>query len=274
MKGNKPLTDNFLAPPAMITVRDNDASVVHNRHASEMHTGARCASSKRMTSKKRVAILISGRGSNMQALVHAMQAPDFPAETAVVISNRPEALGHSWAQDHGIPAVAIDHRAFATRVAFEARLHQTLLEHGTDLICNAGFMRLLTGGFVDRWKDRHLNIHPSLLPAFPGLDTHQRVLDSGALVTGCTVHFVRLEMDSGPIIAQAVVGVFPGEPVEALAARVLEAEHQLYPLALRLVASDQIRISNETAHFPPGLSLPALVLAPRYLSYPGSEPQR
>ena len=214
--------------------------------------------------KKRTAILISGRGSNMQSLVRAMREPDFPAEPAVVISNRPEALGLSWVQDQGIPAVAIDHRAFATRVAFEARLHQTLLDHQTELVCNAGFMRLLTGGFVDRWKDRQLNIHPSLLPAFPGLDTHQRVLDSGALVTGCTVHFVRLEMDSGPIVAQAVVGVIPGERVEALAARVLEAEHKLYPMALRLVASGQIQIVNETAHFPPGIGLPVPLLVPSF----------
>ena len=219
--------------------------------------------------KKRTAILISGRGSNMQSLIRAMQAPDFPAEPAVVVSNRPEALGLSWAREQGIAAVAIDHRAYATRTAFEARLHQTLRDHGTELICNAGFMRLLTGGFVDRWKDRQINIHPSLLPAFPGLDTHQRVLDSGALVTGCTVHFVRLEMDSGPILAQAVVGVVPGESAEALAARVLEAEHKLYPLALRLVASGQIRVVNETAHFPAGLALPAPLMVPRFQSGEG-----
>ncbi len=212
--------------------------------------------------KKRVAILISGRGSNMQSLIRAMQEPGFPAEPAVVISNRPEALGLSWARDHGIPAVAIDHRSFGNRVAFEARLHQALLEHGTDLICNAGFMRLLTGGFVDRWRDRQLNIHPSLLPAFPGLDTHQRVLDAGALVTGCTVHFVRLEMDSGPILAQAVVGVIPGEPVEHLAARVLEVEHKLYPMALKLVASGAISIVNDTAIFPAGVAVSAPVILP------------
>ena len=218
--------------------------------------------------KRRVAILISGRGSNMQSLIRAMQEPDFPAEPAVVVSNRPEALGLSWARDHGIPAVAIDHRAFGNRSAFEARLHQTLLEHGTELICNAGFMRLLTGGFVDRWRDRQLNIHPSLLPAFPGLDTHQRVLDAGALVTGCTVHFVRLEMDSGPILAQAVVGVIPGERVEHLAARVLEAEHVLYPMALRLVASSSIRIANDTAMFPAGVELPGPIIVPKFSEGP------
>lgn len=216
--------------------------------------------------KKRVAILISGRGSNMQSLVRAMREPDFPAEPVVVISNRPEALGLSWARDEGLEAVAIDHRPFATRQAFEARLHQTLLEYGTEFICNAGFLRLLTGGFVDRWKDRQLNIHPSLLPAFTGLDTHQRVLDSGALITGCTVHFVRLEMDSGPILAQAVVAVVPGESADALAARVLEAEHQLYPMALRMVASGQVRIENETAVFARLREPPPVFIVPRLRS--------
>lgn len=214
--------------------------------------------------KKRTAILISGRGSNMQSLINAMREPDFPAEPAVVISNRPEALGLSWAREQGIPAIALDHRAFATRAAFEAKMHQTLLDHATDLICNAGFMRLLTGGFVDRWRDRQLNIHPSLLPAFPGLDTHQRVLDCGALITGCTVHFVRLEMDSGPIIAQAAVAVVPGDTAETLAARVLEVEHRIYPLALRLVASGRVRIVNETAIFDIPIAYPAPLVAPSF----------
>lgn len=215
-------------------------------------------------SKKRVAVLISGRGSNMQSLVKAMREPDFPAEAAVVISNRPEALGLVWAQDMGLKAVAIDHRQFATRMAFEARLHQTLLEHAVELVCNAGFMRLLTGSFVDRWRDRQLNIHPSLLPAYPGLHTHQRVLADGTLITGCTVHFVRLEMDAGPIIAQAAVPVMPGDSETTLAARVLEAEHMLYPEALRMVASGEVTVENETAilkgdrPLPPTLFVPAL----------------
>ena len=212
--------------------------------------------------RKRTAILISGRGSNMQALVRAMADPAFPAETAVVISNRPEALGLDWARARGIPAVAIDHRPFATRMAFEARLHQTLLDHGVELICNAGFMRLLTGGFVDRWRDRQINIHPSLLPAFPGLHTHRRVLEAGALVTGCTVHFVRLEMDSGPIVAQAAVAVLPGEDEDTLAARVLEAEHRIYPLALQLVASGGVRVENETAVFASRLTVPPPLIVP------------
>lgn len=214
--------------------------------------------------RKRTAVLISGRGSNMQALVGAMRDPAFPAEPAVVISNRPEALGLVWAREQGLAAVAIDHRQFATRMAFEARLHQTLLEHGAELVCNAGFMRLLTGGFVDRWRDRQINIHPSLLPAFPGLHTHQRVLDSGALITGCTVHFVRLEMDSGPIIAQAAVAVLPGDDAESLAARVLEAEHRIYPLALRLVASGAVRVENETAMFGGDIALPPAMVVPSF----------
>jgi phosphoribosylglycinamide formyltransferase-1 len=212
--------------------------------------------------KKRTAILISGRGSNMQSLVRAMAEPGFPAEPAVVVSNRPEALGLSWAESQGIPAIAIDHREFATRMAFEARLHQTLLEYGTELICNAGFMRLLTGGFVDRWKDRQLNIHPSLLPSFPGLHTHQRALEAGVMITGCTVHFVRLEMDSGPIIAQAAVPVVPGDTEDTLAARVLEAEHKLYPLALRLVASGAVRVENETLELTAGVEVPPPLYVP------------
>jgi phosphoribosylglycinamide formyltransferase 1 len=201
--------------------------------------------------RKRTAILISGRGSNMAALIDAARAADYPAEIALVVSNRPEAAGLERARAAGIEAIAIDHKQFATRMAFEARLHQTLLDHRIDLIANAGFMRLLTGGFVDRWRDRHLNIHPSLLPSFPGLDTHQRALDAGVTITGCTVHFVRLEMDSGPIIAQAAVPVLPTDTAETLSARVLAAEHRLYPIALRLVASGTARVENEMFVRPP-----------------------
>ncbi len=212
--------------------------------------------------KKRTAILISGRGSNMRALVNAMAAPDYPAKAAVVISNRPEALGLDWAKEQGLETVAIDHRQFATRVAFEARLHQTLLDHGVELLCNAGFMRLLTGGFVDRWRDRHLNIHPSLLPAFPGLNTHERVLQSGALISGCTVHFVRLEMDAGPIIAQAAVPVIPGDTEETLSARVLEAEHRVYPLALDLVASGRVHVANGAVVLSASVDVPQPLVVP------------
>jgi phosphoribosylglycinamide formyltransferase-1 len=194
--------------------------------------------------KKRIAILISGRGSNMSALMEAARAADYPAEVALVVSNRPEATGLEHAAKAGIPTLAIDHKAYATRMAFEAKLHGALLEHRIDLVCLAGFMRMLTGSFVDRWQDRMMNIHPSLLPAFPGLDTHQRVLDQGVLITGCTVHFVRVEMDSGPIIAQAAVRVLASDTAETLAERVLAAEHKLYPHALALVAGGRARVEN------------------------------
>jgi phosphoribosylglycinamide formyltransferase-1 len=215
-----------------------------------------------MTARKRTAILISGRGSNMQSLAAAMRDSRFPAEAALVVSNRPEALGLAWAQDHGLAAVAIDHRQFATRMAFEARLHQTLLEHRVELVCLAGFMRMLTGGFVDRWRDRMINIHPSLLPAFPGLDTHKRVIDQGVLITGCTVHYVRTEVDAGPIIAQAAVAVMPDDTPETLAGRVLEAEHELYPMALGLVASGRVRVEREKAVFALAPHEPAAMLVP------------
>jgi phosphoribosylglycinamide formyltransferase 1 len=201
--------------------------------------------------KRRLGILISGRGSNMQALVAAMRRPGFPAEPAVVLSNRPEAGGLEWARAQGIPVQAIDHKQYANRMAFEARLHQALLDAKVDLICNAGFMRMLTGQFVDRWRDRQLNIHPSLLPSFPGLDTHQRVLDQGALITGATVHFIRTEMDAGPIVAQAAVPVLPDDTAETLGARVLEAEHKLYPHALELVASGRVTVKDERVVMPP-----------------------
>ena len=213
--------------------------------------------------KRRVGILISGRGSNMQALVKAMRQPGFPAEPVVVLSNRPDAAGLEWARSQGIPAPAIDHKAYANRMAFEARLHQTLLDHGVDLVCNAGFMRMLTGGFVDRWLNRHLNIHPSLLPAFPGLNTHQRVLDQGAVITGCSVHFIRTEMDAGPIVAQAAVPVMPDDTAETLGARVLEAEHRLYPHALHLVASGTITIAGERVVMAPPIGkIPTLLWPP------------
>ena len=195
--------------------------------------------------KKRIAILISGRGSNMMRLVEAARDPSYPAEIVAVVSNRPDAEGLAWAQSHGIPAIAIDHKTFATRTAFEARLHTTLLDHRTDMICCAGFLRMMTGGFIDRWHNRMLNIHPSLLPAFPGLDPHKRALDQGVRIVGCTVHLMRLEMDTGPIIAQAAVPVLNGDTEETLAARVLAAEHRLYPHALRLIASGAVNVSGE-----------------------------
>jgi phosphoribosylglycinamide formyltransferase-1 len=192
--------------------------------------------------RKRVAILISGRGSNMEALIRATENPAYPAEIALVVSNEPEAAGIAKAEALGVTAIALDHRKFLTRASFEMALHGRFLDHGIELVCNAGFMRLLTAEFVNRWLDRHLNIHPSLLPAFPGLNTHERVLSDGVRITGATVHFVRIEMDSGPIIAQAAVPVLPGDDAERLGARVLSVEHHLYPHALALVASGRARV--------------------------------
>src|SRR5262249_32837299 len=152
----------------------------------------------------------------MMSLVEAARAPDYPAEIAIVISNRPEAAGLGRARAAGISALVIDHRQFSSRAPFERKLHAALVDQSLDLACQAGFMRMLTGTFADRWRDRHLNIHPSLLPAFPGLNVHQRVLEGGVMITGCTVHFVRVDMDAGPIIAQAAVPVFPNDSPELL----------------------------------------------------------
>ena len=197
--------------------------------------------------KKRVAILISGRGSNMLSLIAAARELDYPAEIACVLSNRPEAEGLFKAAGEGLPTRTIDHKSFGLREGFEAELDAALRSFEVDLIACAGFMRLMTPGFVERWRDRMLNIHPSLLPAFKGLDTHARVLASGVKLTGCTVHIVRSEVDSGPIIAQAAVPVLDEDTAESLAARVLEAEHQLYPHALSLFASGAITVSGERA---------------------------
>jgi phosphoribosylglycinamide formyltransferase 1 len=195
--------------------------------------------------RKRVGVLISGRGSNLEALIEACKAPDYPAKTVLVISNVPDAQGLARAETALIPTLTINHKDFASRETFDAALDAALKEAKVELLCNAGFLRLHTEGFVKSWRDRHLNIHPSLLPAFKGLHTHARVLDEGAKISGCTVHFVRPEMDCGPIVAQAALPVLPGDTQESLAARVLQAEHRLYPHALRLVASGAVRVEGE-----------------------------
>jgi phosphoribosylglycinamide formyltransferase-1 len=196
-------------------------------------------------SRKRVGVLISGRGSNLQSLINASQAADYPAEIVLVISNVPDAKGLARAEAADIPALVLNHKDFASRADFDAALDETLRQAGIEILCNAGFMRLHTHAFVRNWWNRHLNIHPSLLPAFRGLHTHARVLAEGVKITGCTVHFVREEMDTGPIVAQAAVPVLPGDTPESLAAHVLEAEHQLYPHALKLVASGAVRIDGD-----------------------------
>ncbi|HSD91590.1 MAG TPA: phosphoribosylglycinamide formyltransferase [Methyloceanibacter sp.] len=196
-------------------------------------------------SKKRVGVLISGRGSNLGALIEACRVPSYPAKIVLVISNVPSAQGLLRAEAGLIPSRVIDHKDYASREEFDAALDAALGEAEVELLCNAGFMRLHTEGFVRRWWNRHLNIHPSLLPAFKGLHSHEQVLEAGAKITGCSVHFVRPGMDEGPIVAQAAVPVLPGDTPDDLAARVLEAEHRLYPLALGLVASGQVRVEGE-----------------------------
>jgi len=195
----------------------------------------------------RIAVLISGRGSNLQALIEACRDPGMPAEIVLVVSNRPDAAGLGRAAAAGIATRTIDHRSFADRAGFDAALDRCLREAGVELVCLAGFMRLLTTPFVTAWRDRLVNIHPSLLPSFPGLDTHARALAAGVRFAGCTVHLVRPETDSGPILAQEVVPVAPDDTPERLATRVLAAEHRLYPLALRWLAEGRVRVVDERA---------------------------
>lgn len=183
--------------------------------------------------KRRVAILISGRGSNMQALVEAAKAPDFPVEIALVLSNRPDAAGLVWAEGQGITTAIVDHKLFKKdREAFDKAIQVELDKARVELVCLAGFMRLLTPWFIDQWHNRLINIHPSLLPSFKGLDTHARALEAGVKLHGCTVHFVRPDMDAGPIIAQKSVPVLDDDDPDSLAERVLAVEHALYPHAL------------------------------------------
>jgi phosphoribosylglycinamide formyltransferase-1 len=198
--------------------------------------------------KKRVAVLISGRGSNMTALIEAAKAADYPAAIAVVISNRPDAAGLERARAEGITTVVVDHRPFGDdRAAFEHALDAELHRHRIDLVCLAGFMRLFTPNFVERWSGRLLNIHPALLPQFKGLHTHRRALAAGVREHGATVHFVVPEMDAGPIIAQDAVAVLEGDTEDSLAQRVLAVEHRLYPRALRLVAEGRVSAAAEQA---------------------------
>ncbi len=193
---------------------------------------------------RRVAILISGRGSNMASLIEAARVPGFPADIALVVSNRPDASGLDRARAAGIEALAIDHTGFPDRGSFERALDEALQAHRIDLVCLAGFMRVLTPWFVERWAGRMLNIHPSLLPLFRGTHTHERALAEGVLIHGCTVHFVVPELDAGPILAQAAVPVVPGDTPDSLAARILVQEHVLYPEALRRVCSGAARLED------------------------------
>lgn len=211
----------------------------------------------------KLAVLVSGSGTNLQALIDACKEPGFSAEIVQVVSNRPGVTALERAAGAGIPTDVINHKAFTTRVAFDAAIHAVLEASGADLVCLAGFMRLFTDGFVERWRDRMINIHPSLLPAFPGRHTHKRALDAGVRFTGCTVHYVRPEMDTGPIIVQAAVPVHPDDTVERLRERVLSAEHRSYPLAVRLIAEGRVRVIDERAVIDDALVPGAAMLNPR-----------
>jgi phosphoribosylglycinamide formyltransferase-1 len=195
--------------------------------------------------RRRVAILISGRGSNMAALIAAARAADYPAEIALVLANRPDAKGLAAARDARLTTAIVDHTRFGKdREAFERALQAELETQAIDIVCLAGFMRLLTPWFVSRWDGRLLNVHPALLPAFKGLDTHERALAAGVKIHGATVHFVVPEMDSGPVIAQGALAVRDDDTAETLAARVLAIEHRIYPLALRLVAEGRVTVAE------------------------------
>jgi len=189
-----------------------------------------------LSERKKVAVLISGRGSNMSALIEAAKADDYPAEIVLVVSNKPDAMGLEVARSENIPAIAIDHTEFEAREDFEEALHKALLEHDVEIVVLAGFMRKLTGSFTGKWQGAMINIHPSLLPKYKGLNTHQRALDAGDKEHGCTVHYVTAELDGGPIIMQATVPVLEGDTPDDLAARILVQEHRIFPLSLAKVA--------------------------------------
>ncbi len=213
--------------------------------------------------RKRVAILISGRGSNMRSLVEASREGDFPAEIALVLSNVASAEGLKFAEAQGIRTAVVEHRKFPDRESFERAVQATLADNAIELICLAGFMRVLTPWFVEQWRERMLNIHPALLPSYRGLHTHERALADGVKIHGATVHFVSPEMDAGPIVVQAAVPVLDSDTPDTLSARVLAQEHRIYPLALKLVAGgftrmDGGRVSVDSqAGVPPALVWPA-----------------
>ena len=194
--------------------------------------------------RKQVGILISGRGSNMAALIEAARAENCAYEIACVISNRPDAAGLRTARQAGIATIALDHKTLGTREALDAAMHDALLVNGVDLVVCAGFMRIMTGGFIAKWEGRIINIHPSLLPLFKGVDTHEQALQAGVRVHGCSVHFVSAELDAGAIIAQGVIKVMPGDDAATLAARVLPVEHRMYPSVLNALAEGRIRLEN------------------------------
>jgi len=215
-----------------------------------------------MTARRRTAVLVSGRGSNMAALIAAAADPAYPAEIVRVISNRPGAGALDRAAEAGIATLVVDHKAHADRAAFDRALDAALAADAVELVCLAGFMRLLTPWFVERWRDRIVNIHPALLPSFKGLDTHARALAAGVRLHGCTVHLVRAEMDEGPILAQAAVPVLDDDTPDSLAARVLGAEHRLYPAAVALYAGGRLAVEGERVRFADAPPPPPMLVWP------------
>jgi len=214
--------------------------------------------------RKRVAVLISGRGSNMGALVEAARDPAYPAEIALVLSNRPDAGGLAFARDNGIATDVVDHAKFGKdREAFERAMQSVLETRRIELVCLAGFMRLLTPYFIGQWQDRMLNIHPALLPSFKGLDTHARALAAGVKIHGATVHFVVADMDAGPIVMQAAVPVLEDDDADTLAARVIRVEHKIYPLALKLLASGKLRVEGGRCHIEGASAQEQTLLVPK-----------
>ncbi len=212
--------------------------------------------------KLKAAILISGRGSNMQALVNASKTDGFPAEIVLVLSNNADAAGLQFAAENNIPTAIVNHRDYDNREAFDGRLNDVISQSGARLICLAGFMRLLTPGFVNQWRDRIINIHPSLLPAFKGLHVHERAIETGVKFTGCTVHFIRPEMDDGPIIAQAAVPVLSNDDADILAARILEQEHLIYPLALKLIGEGRVKVHGSKVQISDAIESNNSVISP------------
>ena len=190
--------------------------------------------------RKKVGVLVSGRGSNLQALLDAAADPAYPAEIALVISNIPDVYALERAEKAGVTTLVIPHKGFASRQDFDTAMNAALQNAGIEIVCLAGFMRLLTAGFVDYWRGRIINIHPALLPSFKGLHTHRQALDAGVKLHGCTVHHVTPDLDDGPILAQAAVPVLPSDDEDSLGARVLEQEHKIYPLALRILAEGRV----------------------------------
>lgn len=203
-----------------------------------------------MMVKKRIGVLISGSGSNMEQLAKACMAADYPAEIVLVISDKKDAKGLDRAKTMGIQSIAIARSDYTSKADHEAAILTALDEAKLDFVCLAGFMRILSGNFIEQWARKLINIHPSLLPLFPGLDTHKRAIDAGCRVHGCSVHFVTEGMDEGPIISQAVVPIAPNDTIDTLSTRVLRVEHQLYPRALKMVASGQVYMGEDgCSHF-------------------------